>query len=152
MIESLLYFVDLYNVHRADFGVYPYSLLELVAFSVQVVGMEHIVCLQALDPEAPIFLQQPPRSTTCPNNPIFRHLTNRLSELATARTASSFLEFLAILVRDQRLEQVLSHCLSARARQLCRISGIPFMVDPRHATRELRFIDRGAFFYITCGP
>ncbi len=113
MIESLLYFMDLYNVHHADFGVYPYSLLELVAFSVQVVGLEHIVCLEALDPEAPIFLQQPPHSTTCPNNPYFDILPIVFPSLRLLKPPRHSWNSSQILVRDQALRasaQSLSFC------------------------------------------
>ncbi len=74
MNMALRYFADFYSAFHGNLGVYPPSLLDLVAFVVGVVGLEHIILLGHRPPLLPSFLYHPPASLSYPQVPLFTQL------------------------------------------------------------------------------
>ncbi len=134
---ALRYFADFHSAFRDSLGVYPASLLDLVAFVVGVVGLEHIVLLGYRPPSPPPFLFHPPASLSYPKIPLFARLREKLLSAATASGPPTFMQFFLRLVDDLDLRKVL-----CRRRPLAR-TGNAFIVDPHAPTQGIRFLSEG---------
>ncbi len=138
MNMALRYFADFYSAFHGNLGVYPPSLLDLVAFVVGVVGLEHIILLGHRPPLLPSFLYHPPASLSYPQVPLFTQLHETLLTAAKANGPPTFMRFVIDLVGDFGLEKVLCQC-----RPLSR-SGHVFIVDSHFPTQDIRYLNQGA--------